>query len=196
IDPGSKFDKAVESLSYEIEDYETAFQASVVQLTSSEDGEGKSSVASALAASVAAQGLSVLLVDADLPNAGLSSMMGMTESRGLIELIKDGYWDFDDAALGYGCVDVVPAGNGGRRNVGLGGALVMRAYLEEARDRYDLILIDGPSVNNSADALILAELSDHIVFIVRKNWGSKESLTRALFQLDQSRIAGLVLNAA
>lgn len=193
-DPGSRFAKAVRKLNSMIGDYETAYQAPIVQVTSSEDGEGKSSIASALAASAASDGLSVLLVDADLSRAGLTALMDMEESSGLIELIRDGHWDFEDVGAEMGCVDIMPVGSGVRRNLGLGGAFVLRTFLNAAREHYDLILVDSPSINHSIDAPILSDLSDHIVFLVRKDWGSKESLTRALEQLEKSSIAGLVIN--
>lgn len=139
----------------------------IVTVTSSRPGEGKSTLALALARRAALGGERVLLIDADRMRPNLTRLMGVTESAGLAELLRGlapgpALLRRDTRAA----VDFLPAGVGG----GLAPTPGRLGTVLDAggwRRHYDLILIDAPPLLASADALMLAEIADGILFCLR-----------------------------
>ncbi|GAB0118795.1 GumC family protein [Acidisoma sp. 7E03] len=139
----------------------------IVMVTSSRPGEGKSTLALALARRAARGGERVLLIDADRLRPRLSALLGAAESAGFAELLIG-------SAQGSALIrrdvlaplDLLPAGEGP------GGPPVparLAAAVQAAgwRQRYDLVLIDAPPLLAGADALMLAEIADGILLCLR-----------------------------
>lgn len=135
----------------------------MVMVTSSRPGEGKSTLALALARRAARGGERVLLIDADRLRPRLSVLLGAAGSAGLAELLAG-------VAPGQALIrrdvlaplDLLPAGSGP------GGPpaptrLAAAAQAAGWRQRYDLIVIDAPPLLAGADALMLAEVADGIL---------------------------------
>ena len=59
----------------------------IIQITSAVPGEGKTTIAISFAASAAAAGLKVLLIDADLRRASASHVLGVEKDKGLVDLL-------------------------------------------------------------------------------------------------------------
>ena len=169
--------------------------APVVQMTSSIPGEGKTTMAYALAKSAEQAGMTVLLIDADLRRASLSRHFGLQKATGLSELLAGGVWMFDEAEMLGSGIDVVAAG----RNVDSPSDLLsnphLRDYLDEARAYYDLIVVDGPPIVDLADAAILSGLSDVTAFVVRWNSTPRDVVTEALERFEGNALDGIILNA-
>jgi Mrp family chromosome partitioning ATPase len=72
----------------------------------------------------------------------------------------------------------------------------MRALLVELAQHYDLIILDTPPVLATADAGILASLSDGVLLVVRAGQTDRGAAQRAQVQLAHvgARIIGTVLN--
>ena len=167
----------------------------IVTVTSSRPGEGKSTLALALARRSALAGERVLLIDADRVRPNLSRMMGAADSAGLADLLRG-------LAPGQALIrrdslvalDFLPAGMApgiaptpGR----LGAVLDATAW----RRHYDLVLIDAPPLLASADALMLAEIADGILFCLRWRRTPRRLALHARFLLGRHgvRVAGAVL---
>ena len=76
-----------------------------LMITSSVASEGKSTTAANIAASFAKQGLSTLLVDADLRRPTIASTFGIADPRGLTNFLTDRDFDINDSD--YGVVKVI-----------------------------------------------------------------------------------------
>ena len=166
----------------------------LLTVTSTRPGEGKSSLALALARSAARAGERVLLVDCDLSSRNLSRMMGAAEDPGLTDLLAD---RADTQALvhrdDYSGLAFLPAGPAeDRRRIG---DLAARASTEGWRRDYDLIVLDGPPVLASADALLLAEMAEGILFCIRWNHTPRQLAmhVRGLLGPQTGRALGVVL---
>jgi len=72
----------------------------------------------------------------------------------------------------------------------------MQQLLEEMKHRYDYIFIDAPPVNMVTDAVVLAPISDGVLFLVRANQSERGAVARALDQLEyaKAKVLGFVLN--
>ncbi|WP_430450504.1 GumC family protein [Rhodophyticola sp.] len=139
----------------------------VLLMTSAVPGEGKTSLAAALATSASSAGLNVLLIDADLRRGGTTRLFGAERDEGLTEVMRTRTYGFDDLVPGAGELDLLPKGAPVTSPTDLFAGANLPRYLAEARKVYDLIVIDGPPVANMADAPLLARLSDSVAFVVR-----------------------------
>ncbi|MBW4024299.1 MAG: polysaccharide biosynthesis tyrosine autokinase [Proteobacteria bacterium] len=144
----------------------TAADPRLLAVTSTRPGEGKSSLALALARAAARAGERVLLVDCDLWRGRLTDLLDAEGAPGLAELLA-GRAD----TLGLARIDAVrglhfiPAGNPeSARRIG---DLALKASTEGWRRSYDLIVLDAPPVLASADALLLAEMADSVLLCIR-----------------------------
>jgi succinoglycan biosynthesis transport protein ExoP len=166
----------------------------LVAVTSIRPGEGKSTVALALARSAARAGERVLLVDCDLARRNLSRIMGAAEAPGLADLLVD---RGDTQGLIYrdecSGLDFLAAGRGrvGRRI----GELAVLASTAGWRREYDLVVLDGPPILASADALLLAEIAEGILLCIRWNHTPRRLAThvRGLLGPQTGRSLGVVL---
>ncbi len=166
----------------------------LVAVTSVRPGEGKSTLALALARSAARAGERVLLVDCDLWRRNLSRIMQADDAPGLAELLG-GHGDtqglaFRDELSGLA---FLPAGHArdGRRV----GDLAVKASTEGWRREYDLIVLDAPPVLASADALLLAEMAEGILLCIRWNHMPRRlaAHVRGLLGPQTGRTLGVVL---
>jgi capsular exopolysaccharide synthesis family protein len=166
----------------------------LVTVTSVRPGEGKSTLALALARAAARSGERVLLVDCDLARGNLSGIMGAVEAPGLAELLGG-----DGTTARLVCPDelsglaFLPAGRArDRRRIG---DLAVKASTEGWRREYDLIVLDAPPILASADALLLAEMAEGILLCIRWNRTPRRlaAHARALLGPQTGRSLGVVL---
>jgi succinoglycan biosynthesis transport protein ExoP len=166
----------------------------LLTVTSARPGDGKSSLALALARAAARGGERVLLVDCDLWRGNLSRIMGAGEAPGVADLLAG---RADTAALarpdGRSSLTFIAAGQGkdGRRIAGL----AAKASTEGWRRDYDLIVLDAPPILASADALLLAEMADGILLCLRWNHTPRRlaAHVRGLLGRQAGRSVGVVL---
>ncbi len=172
----------------------TAACPRLLTVTSTRPGEGKSCLALALARSAARAGERVLLVDCDLARRNLSHMMGTIEAPGLTDLLADradtqGLVHRDEFS-GLAFLSAGPIEDQRRLS-----HLAARASTEGWRRDYDLIVLDGPPVLASADALLLAEMAEGILFCIRWNHTPRRlaAHARGLLGPQTGRSLGVVL---
>jgi capsular exopolysaccharide synthesis family protein len=76
------------------------------------------------------------------------------------------------------------------------GSESLRTLIEEARARYDWILIDAPPILAMADTPVLSALADGLVMVVWSEHCTRPALKRALEQVRAvgGKLTGVVLN--
>ena len=164
--------------------------AAVMGVTSAVPGEGKTTVALNLALAAYNAGRRVLLVDCNLRDptltrAALPDGAAVAPGFGLSCAIQlaDGF-------------DVLPASPDNTiPGAELPDQLLLKAMLAEARDAYDLVVVDLPAILPLAELRSVIRQIDSVVLVTR--WGSTTSLQieRALTRLaDTDRLLGVVLN--
>lgn len=145
-------------------------QGRVTLLTSGMSGEGKSFIATNLAASLAASGRRTIILEFDLRNPMIARNMRIKPRKGLADYL-----------VGNASVKDIVIGTNIHKNlfVALAGTLpeyptelLQRPGLHELIDwvtgNFDEILIDTPPVQLVADAMILAEFSDINIYVLRQ----------------------------
>jgi capsular exopolysaccharide synthesis family protein len=171
---------------------------SVIAVSSPGVGDGKTTTAINLAGALA-QGTdnSVLLVEADLRRPSIAQLLGFTGSgTGLVDAILDPTLALTDVA------QTRPPFN---LSVVLGGQTPPSPYevlklprlgalLDEARERFDYIVLDTPPLVPVQDCRVLARWVDGVVLVVAADHTPRALLEAALDTLDPNKVVGLVFN--
>ena len=171
---------------------------SVIAVSSPGVGDGKTTTAINLAGALA-QGTdnSVLLVEADLRRPSIGRLLGFSDSGiGLVDAILD-----PTLAL----TDIVQSRPPFNLSVILGGQTPPSPYevlklprlgalLDEARERFDYIVVDTPPLVPVQDCRVLARWVDGVVLVVASDHTPRALLEAALDILDPRKVVGLVFN--
>ena len=139
----------------------------MIMVTSAVGGEGKTSLSSHLAASLARAGRKTLLLDADLRNPAIHRLFGVERSPGLCELLR-GEVDVADAiqptpASG---LSLIPAGR--CDELALQGLAQdnFQKICQPLRAEFDFIVVDSAPVLPVADSLLVGQLVDGVILSI------------------------------
>ena len=151
-------------------------------VTAAEAGSGKSAVAAHLAAAAATSQVRTLLIEADTRDWRLRDLLATNTKGTLLPAVFD-----DDRLSLEGSVTRVPlngdpahgfdallAGSKPSAAEALLDSPRMHALLDEARERYDLVILDAPLVEHVADAVSLLRNADGVVIVARLGRDSKD----------------------
>ena len=160
---------------------------SVLLLTSSSSNEGKSTIAAKIAASLAATGKNVLLIDGDMRRGSLHRLLGLSNDLGLADLLAPGNDKSLKDAVQYAERRGFSVLSRGSRSSTSPAELLANsrfaALLDEAASLYDAIILDAPPVLGLADAPRISGMADATVFVVEANRTSKADVKIALKRL-------------
>jgi tyrosine-protein kinase Etk/Wzc len=170
-------------------------------VTSAAPGEGKTLTAANLAVTLAYDGLRVLLVDCDIRRPRVHGLFHLPRAPGLMELLTASSRPTgsrlpairDTSVVG---LSVLPCGALPSNAANLLSGTRMRVLLEELREQFDIIVLDTPPVLATADAGIVASLTDGVLLVVRAGTTDRNAAQRACQQLANvgARVIGTVLN--
>jgi Mrp family chromosome partitioning ATPase len=71
----------------------------------------------------------------------------------------------------------------------------MRETVDQLRESYDYVIIDTPAALPVADAELVCNLVDGIIFVIRAGSTPREQSQRAIENFERERIVGTVLNS-
>jgi capsular exopolysaccharide synthesis family protein len=159
--------------------------------------EGKSTIAMNLAIANAQQGYRTLIIDCDLRRPTLHARSGAAESRGLPDVLhgEAGWREVlvrNESAPRLDMLLGSDAVSGDAEMVGE----AVSGILSEARDSYDMIVVDSPPMLGFPEPLQLATLVDGVLMVAHAGQTSRKSLSAALNTLSRLRVKslGVVLN--
>ncbi|TWU21233.1 Tyrosine-protein kinase ptk [Novipirellula galeiformis] len=157
-----------------------------ITIASSMSGEGKSSVSSQLAISLAkACGKTVLLIDADLRSPDQHAIFGLEMGAGLSKVLS-GEVDFDNAidrSLGD-LVHVMPAGQLDMSPHRLLNASALRDLLDRALEHYSYVVIDTAPVLAAGETLAIAAETDATLVCVMRDVSRSDTVVRSSRRLE------------
>ena len=165
-------------------------------VTSSREGEGKSTTALAMARDAAASGRKVLLIDADMRRPSVHKLLGLQKIPGLSNMLTQ---QMPASAVIHPTdtdgLFAMPAGPKPPSPAELLGGAGFRALLTYLKDEYDQIIIDSPPVLGLADAPRLASIVDGTLVVMEANRSQRGAITAAMRRLNAARanIIGAVL---
>ena len=142
-------------------------EGTAILITSSETGEGKTTVAMALAQRFAEDAFRVLLVDADLRHPRLSTMLEAKPHQ-CFEAALSHEVSIERAVLNVKTnLDCLRTSGGEKNPLWTLSSPPFKQLLATCKMHYDFIIMDSPPSLHVADPVVLAKLCDHIVFIVQ-----------------------------
>lgn len=172
----------------------------VIAVTSAFPGDGKTTLALALARQCARSGRRTLLIDADLRRRTLDRLLAVPpEQPGLVQVLTGECRAFERAMLSEAPsgLKILPAGGSPESPQDLLGSPQARVLLGALRELCDLVVIDLPPVLAVSDALAIARALDEAILVVRWEGTPREAAQAALRELRavELPVAGVVLNA-
>lgn len=186
---GHAFAEAIASLQWMLRLAPVTRRSATFVVTSALPGEGKTTVALALARSIALTGRSVVLVDADPYRQGLSRMALSRRQRSEPSSGLDAYFRGDAGIDDILARDpttplqvVLASGQGTDKKEQLGGA-GMRRLVEQLRERFDVVILDAPPALTTSDAAQIGSIVDAVLFLIRWQSTPQEAVLAALQKL-------------
>lgn len=171
----------------------------VLMVTSPHPGDGKSTIISNLAISLAQSGKRVLLVDADMRRPKIAVGFGIGSRQGLSDFL-DGDLSLEDVVVQteQENLSVITDGTGTSRPADLLESYRFMNLIEQARNAFDLVLIDTPPLLAVADPAIVAPAVDSCILTVRIKRNGRRPVERARAILADSGadVLGVVVNGS
>ncbi|MEY2564277.1 MAG: polysaccharide biosynthesis transport protein [Verrucomicrobiota bacterium] len=168
-----------------------------ILITSSVPNEGKSTISSNLAVTMALSGARTLLIDGDLRRGALREAFGISSNIGFSEVLKQEVnWQEVVVPTTYPNLFLLPRG----KTLGQPSEHLLREstdqLLKEMYSHYDYIIIDSSPVLAADDSTSLAPKIDATLFVVRLSYTSARLIRKSLELLynRQVNVAGVILN--
>jgi polysaccharide biosynthesis transport protein len=165
-------------------------------ISSSQAGEGKSTVAANLALAVAELGKRVLLVDADMRKPSQHLIWRRGNQEGLSNVLTGQCNEQTATEEVHPNVFLITAGVIPPNPVVLIDSVQMSDLVDRWSNSYDLVIIDAPPLTVAADAAMLGSQVAGLLFVLRPGVADKESVQYANEIITQSKlkVLGMVLN--
>lgn len=172
-------------------------ELSTIGITSSVPGEGKTVTALNLALTMAEGSERILLIDADLRRPRVAQYLGLEPAVGLTTVIVGGL-ALTDAVQRFANtrLDVLTSGDIPPNPSELLDSQAMQRLLNQAKESYDVVILDTAPVLSVSDAAIVAQRVDSTVVVIdstRIRFAQLEQTTD-LLEAAGVHISGLVLN--
>ena len=168
-----------------------------ILITSSGDGEGKSTIATNLAVSLAQQKKKVLLIDGNLRKPALHFFFNTSNTNGLTDVLT-GRLSISEAVFHTEVwrLDLLTSGLVPFNPVELIGSQRMQELLIKVKQTYDVILIDSNSVLEVTDTKLLASQCDGVILVTQNGKTKLEKAAEAkkVIEFSKAKIVGVVLN--
>lgn len=169
--------------------------ARCVALTSAGPEEGKSTVALGLVAAMAQDRTRrILLIEADLRRPSVSSMLGLPPAMGLGDWLAGRIDRLPVQRVNPGGFYLLVAGETPLEQPELLGSARMEACLRAARSSFDFTLLDAMPLLPAADAVLIQDLVDGFLCVVRARATPRAALLAAVDRIHPDRLLGTILN--
>ena len=171
----------------------------VVMITSALGGEGKTSLVSQLATSLARSGLKTLIIDADLRSPAIHRRFDLPPGPGLSELLR-GEVDLDGviAATAIDELKIISAGTCDERTLRILTQGGMGTLFGQLKTQFDFVIVDSSPILPVADGLMIAQQADAVLFSILRDVSRKTKVFAATqrFSTLGIRILGAVVTGA
>lgn len=173
----------------------------LIMVTSALAGEGKTFTSINLALSMAQErDHSVVLVDADVAKPHVSTIFGVSEEPGLLDLLEDSSLTPQSLVMATDVerLFVLPAGSPRVNSTELLASDQMEvvAHALASIAVQPIVIFDSPPLLQTSESSVVAALAGQVLVVVRAGQTSQQAVTSALDMLGEEQAVNLVLNQA
>src|SRR5262249_44140946 len=154
-------------------------------------------ISSNLSISLTQLGKRVLMIDGDMRRPCLHRVFSMPSRIGISEYLHgDCIWEDIVHSSNVPVLFVIVCGQLPQIPAELLSSGRMQLMLEEAKNRYDIVIVDSPTLLNMADSRILSSYADGVVIIIKSRATPKLLAKQACANVRgaDAAIIGVVLN--
>lgn len=171
----------------------------LVVVSSAISGEGKTHTCINLALSIAMErDRTVLLVDGDIPKPHISQLFGLTEQRGLLDVLADDKLEAESLVLRTDIphLSVLPAGRWKDHATELLASGRMRSLCQALSHGQAgrIVLFDSPPLLAATEAQAIAAVAGQVVLVIAENVTARHDVEAALALLDEDKPVNAILN--
>lgn len=160
-------------------------QTQFISIVSAVRGEGRSFIAANLAVAFSQLHERTLLIDLDLRHPRQHRIFGLAHTQGLGSFQRDGGGLEISPVEGCPTLSLLPAGPPSQQPQELITARVLAPLLEQARRRFDVVIIDTPANASGADAQIISAQTSQSLLISAPGMATRDETSRLLSALRQ-----------
>lgn len=174
-------------------------QICTIGVVSTWSGEGKSFCAANMAASLSMAGYKTLIVDLDLRNPNQTRHFDYEPERGISNTLPGSRRADLEGLLQpthIPSLDIVAAGPVYHNPLDLFDGPAFRQLIEQAREKYDFVILDLPPIAQASDYLLVSEYLDYTLYVARHHVTKVSDLDRIneLYEEGKIKHIGLVMN--
>ncbi len=171
-----------------------------ILVTSSLPQEGKTDIATLLSLSLAQGHERVLLIDCDLRKPRIGKIFGADREQPGLSAVLSGRAGLAEVVrpTDFPGVDYIPGGIIPPDPAELINSRRFGALLEEARGKWDRVILDSPPLLSVTDAVIMGRMVDGVILVVKagSTRGKVAAYCREKLEHVNARFIGMILNCA
>lgn len=175
-----------------------ALDSKVVLVTSNMPEEGKSVVSANLAIIYAKSGKKTLLIDSDMRRGTQHKLFELSDNMGLSNLVFDDDTHYEKY-LNKEVVpnlDILPKGSANLNYSKLLFSEVVEKIIEDARDKYEFVIIDSAPCQMVADSTSIYRIIDSTIIVVKYNNTKYSDVNKICKDIKRNHgeVLGVVIN--
>ena len=169
----------------------------VIQVTSPDDGDGKTTLATNLAVSIANSGKSVLLIDVDFRHPSIHAFLALKNTVGASSVLAG------DAKVSESTQETVvehlwamTSGPNPHNPAELLTSPRLKELIDAVREKYEFVIIDSPPLLAVTDPSVVAPRVDAVLLVMRLTKTARAGMTQAVEILKSLgiKVLGVVVN--
>lgn len=174
-------------------------RANLIMVTSAMPGEGKTQTALNLAVSIAMElDHTVLLVEADVLRPSALERLGITASKGLLDLLSNPETELADVLLRTNIpkLTLLPAGTASSRSTELLASDAMDKLLTELASKYSdrVVIFDTPPLLSTTESRVMAAHTGQVVMVIEANRTQINTVKQAFAAVEGHPVVLSMLN--
>lgn len=162
----------------------------VLVVSSVEENEGKSTVASNIAIALAQNKKKVVLVDMDIRRPAIYKIFNFKNKE------EEGFWKEEVPLTGYPPIKLYLNRKSAKNPVIFMKEQGIEELIERSKEEADFIIVDSSPMNAAVDTELVLSYADTSILVVRKDWANINDLNRAIDIIEKgdTEFLGYVLN--
>lgn len=172
----------------------------VIQVTSPNPGDGKSTLAANLAVSIAQSGKRVVLLDADFRKPRVHKLFALPATENGLASVVAGETTLLSALCPSSIpnLDILPCGSRPANPAELLTSPVFHFVLVDLKAQYDFVIVDTPPILAVSDPMAVASRVDGVILVIRMTNRARPVAERAREQLAAigANILGVIVNGS